>query len=374
MKALRPQFIAALVVGSLLAAFPAHSQEDGDEEAQEEAAPAPEVPAARPLRPAGRPFRPGQRAPAPAVQDSDSGSAPASGGSIPEGGQTLGGQGIQTGAQDGSAGGSSGGFRPMTGFSQGGIAPGGAAGDFKIVDLDKLPSASGSGHKRINLKGAKGLAVRFNTKGYRGKSFKFITSTFLGGQASDVVFEAAVSRAPGDIKATEACRIKGVAQDGAGQTRARSEIMVAIDPGPGGMSGGTEREIQAWRTAEGYVRKGRACLLEPQTQYYYNIIGECDYASIAHQDSMGWENKGPQNGCPITLVNNGITMLAPGTPPEEAARSSAPRGPRYAGLSASEEQEYQKWLASLPQNVRNVYQSGDSRYIWWKTFGSGKTP
>lgn len=365
-------FAASLVVGALFNAVAARAQDEGDEESHEEAAPAPEAPAARPLRPAGRPFRPGQRAPAPAAQNPDSGAA-ANDGSVPEGGQDIGGQGIQSGAQDGSSGGSTGGFRPMSGSSQGGGGgPAAAAGDFKIVDLDKLADAA-SGHKRINLKGGKGLAVRFTTKDYRGRMLQFITGTFLGGQASDVVFEAAVSRAPGDVKSTDACRIKGVHSDGAGQTRAHSSIKVAIDPGPGGMAGGTERQIQAWKTAEAYVKKGQACLLQPQSEYYYNIVGECDYASIAHQDSMGWENKGPQNGCPITLVNNGIMVLAPGFSQQSAGERPRAKGPKYSGLSASEEQEYQKWLASLPPNVRTVYQSGDSRYLWWKTFGSGKT-
>lgn len=366
-------FAASLVVGALFTAAAARAQDDGDEEAHEEAAPAPEAPAARPLRPAGRPFRPGQRAPSPAAQNPDSGAA-ANDGSVPEGGQDIGGQGIQSGAQDGSAGGAPGGFRPMSGASQGGGAPAAAAGDFKIVDLDKLPDAA-SGHKRINLKGGKGLAVRFTTKDYRGRLLQFHTGTFLGGQASNVVFEAAVSRAPGDVRSTDPCRIKGVHTDGPGQTRAYSEIKVAIDLGSGGTAGLSERQIQSWKTAEGYVKRGQACLLEPQTEYYYNIVGDCDYASIAHQDAMGWENKGPQNGCPITLVNNGIMVLAPGFSRQSAAERprAQEQGPKYSGLSASEEQEYQKWLASLPPNVRTVYQSGDSRYLWWKTFGSGKT-
>lgn len=289
------------------------------------------------------------------------------------GGNNLGGAGIGLGSGGAAATNGGRGNAPDSSNGSGEAAP--PAGDFKVVDLDKLPTRSG--HWRIDLKGMKGLAVRVTTKNWRGRMFTFQTGTYLGGQASDVTFKAAISKSPGDMSPAYPCAIKGVYQDGAGQTRAYSQLKVVVAPSEPPL-GATDREKQMFNQSSGYVKKGQACPLAAESVYYYNIIGDCDYASIAHQNSMGWNNQGPANGCPVSLSNNGVSMLAPGFDAMKAAAGAAAggaaKGPKYHGLTPDEEKQYQAWLASLPPNIRTVYQSGSdgARYQWWQTYGGGK--
>lgn len=291
--------------------------------------------------------------------------------SVSGGGNNLGGAGIGQGQGGGQTRPGAGTARETASNGSGESAP--PAGNFTIVDLDKLPQRSG--HWRINLKGMKGVAVRVTTKNYRGHMFNFQTGTYLGGQASDVTFKAAISKSPGDMSPAFPCAIKGVYADGAGQTRAKSDLKVVVAPSEPPL-GATDREKQRFNQSSGYVKKGQACALAAETVYYYNIIGDCDYESIAHQNSLGWNNQGPANGCPIQLANNGVSMLAPGfdLAKAQAEAKNRPKGPKYQGLSADEEKQYQAWLATLPANVRTVYQAGSDggRYQWWLTFGGGK--